>query len=332
MFVLMEIRMQLKLGALALVLALAAGAQAQTKRRVAVMNFDYATVTTSVQQLFGTNQDIGKGIADLLVDRLVNGGAYSVIERKELDKVLAEQNFSNSDRADPMSAAKIARVLGVNVIVIGSITQFGRDDKKTDVGGGALSGVTGRFGVGGVRKSESTAVVQITARMIDTSTAEILASCTAKGASSRSGGSLLGAGGGGAGAGGAGMDMKSSNFAATIIGEATTKAVADLGSQLDSRASQLPVQTVSISGMVADASPDGTLVVNIGSRNGLKVGDTLQVKHPGREIRDPASGKVLRRTEESLGTITITEVDENSAVGKFSGSGHPQVKDTVSNK
>ena len=141
--------MQSRLGGLVLVLALAGGAQAQTKKRVAVMNFDYAAVSSSVRQLFGSDQDVGKGIADMLVDRLVNDGVYSVIERKELDKVLAEQNFSNSDRADPTTAAKIARILGVNVIVIGSITQFGRDDKKTDVGGGALSGVTGRFGVGG---------------------------------------------------------------------------------------------------------------------------------------------------------------------------------------
>src|SRR6185437_325367 len=125
--------------------------------------------------------------ADLLVDKLVQDGVYSVIERKELDKILAEQNFSNSDRADPSSAAKIAKVLGVDAIIVGSITQFGRDDKKTDVGGGALAGVTGRFGIGGVQKTKSTAVVQITARMINTSTAEIMASITSKSESSRQG-------------------------------------------------------------------------------------------------------------------------------------------------
>ena len=62
-----------------------------------------------------------------------------MIERKQLDKILAEQNFSNSDRADPNSAAKIARILGVDAIIVGSITQFGRDDKSTNVGGGAAS-------------------------------------------------------------------------------------------------------------------------------------------------------------------------------------------------
>jgi curli biogenesis system outer membrane secretion channel CsgG len=313
--------------------AFVVGAQAQQpKKRVAVMNFDYATVTTYVQQIFGSNQDIGKGIADMLVDKLVNDGQYSIIERKELDKILAEQNFSNSDRADPNSAAKIARVLGVQAIIIGSITQFGRDDKSTGVGGGAIGGVTGRFGIGGVKRKEATAIVQITARMIDTNTAEILASCTAKGESERKGTSLLGAGGSDSGAGGGAFDMKSSNFGATIIGEATTKAVTDLGAQLDAKAMSLPTVEVSISGMVADAEPDGTVIINIGSRNGVKVGDTLNIAREGKKITDPATGKVLRSITSPVGTMVITQVDENSATGKFSGSGTPQVKDLVSNK
>ena len=43
---------------------------------------------------------------DLLVNYLVKDGSYSVIERSALDKIMAEQNFSNSDRADSTSAAK----------------------------------------------------------------------------------------------------------------------------------------------------------------------------------------------------------------------------------
>ena len=313
---------------------LVAGASAQQqKKRVAVMNFDYATVTTYVQQIFGTDRDIGKGIADLLVDKLVNDGQYSVIERKELDKILAEQNFSNSNRADPSSAAAIAKVLGVQAIIIGSITQFGRDDKSVGVGGGALGNVTGRFGLGGVRKSEANAVVQITARMIDTSTAEILASCTAKGESTRKGASLIGAGGSTAGPeAGGGVDMKSSNFGSTIIGEATTKAVNDLGAQLDAKATGLPTVAVVISGMVADAEPDGTVIVNVGSRSGVKVGDTLSITRKVREVKDPATGRVLRSIESPVGTVRVMQVDEDSATGQFSGSGKPEVKDTVTNK
>src|SRR2546427_4197848 len=180
---------------LVVALLIAGATAAQRKQRVAVMNFEYATVQSYVSAIFGQNQDVGKGIADLLVDKLVQDGKYSVIERKALDKILAEQNFSNSDRADPTSAAKIARLLGVDAIIIGSITQFGRDDKKTNIGGGALGGVTGRFGIGGVSKTNSKAVVAVTARMVSTDTAEILASVTGRGESQRSRTGLLGTGG-----------------------------------------------------------------------------------------------------------------------------------------
>jgi curli biogenesis system outer membrane secretion channel CsgG len=139
------------------------------RKRVAVMNFEYGTVLTSVQQIFGSNQDVGKGISDLLVMKLVTDGKYSVIERAALDKVLGEQNFSNSNRADSSTAAKIGKVLGVDMIIIGSITQFGRDDKKTTVGGGGYG--LGKFGIGGVQSKNSKAVVAVTARMIDTTTA-----------------------------------------------------------------------------------------------------------------------------------------------------------------
>lgn len=308
----------------------AAAAPAQQKKRVAIMNFDYATVQSEVASIFGTNQDVGKGIADLLVDKLVSDGTYSVIERKALDKILAEQNFSNSDRADPSSAAKIGKVLGVDAIIIGSITQFGRDDKSTAVGGGALGGVTGRFGIGGIKTSKARAAVAVTARMINTSTAEILASATGRGESTRSGTGLIGAGGSSAGLGGAGLDMKSSNFANTILGEATSAAVTDVAKQLEQKSSALPTNVVQVDGLVADVASDGTVTINVGSKDGVHVGDKLEIKRKVREIKDPATGKVIRRVEDTVGSITITDVDQQSAGGKFTGEAPAKVGDSVS--
>ena len=312
---------------------LVAGSQAQAqKKRVAVMNFDYATVQSGVAAIFGSNQDVGKGIADLLVDRLVTDGALSVIERKALDKVIAEQNFSNSDRADPASAAKIGKVLGVDAIIVGSITQFGRDDKQTTIGGDAMGRVTGRFGLGGVSKKNAKAVVAVTARMVDTSTGEILASVTGHGESTRSGTGLVGSGGSGTAAAGGVVDMKSSNFANSILGEAVSESVSQLARQLEAKANTLPTKTVAIDGMVADVSADGTMVLNVGSAAGVKVGDTLLVRRGTRKITDPATGKVLRVIEESVGQVRITDVDAQSSVGKFTGAGTAKVGDTVKNK
>ncbi len=310
---------------LSLLLA-AAPAYPQQKKRVAVFNFEYGTVQSGLYAIFGGNVDIGKGIADMIVDRLVNGGVYSVIERKSLDKILAEQNFSNSDRADASTAARLGRILGVDAIVIGSITQFGRDDKTTNYGG--FGRVTDKYGIGGIGKRESKAVVGISARLVSTETAEVLASATGNGQSSRSGTALLGAGGSSTAAAGGNYDMRSSNFANTILGEATAKAVTDLSKQLEGNAARLPTVVVKIEGLVADVNGN-SIILNIGSRAGIKIGDRLPVRRVTRTVTDPATGKVLRKITDIVGELTITEADESSAVGTFNGSGTPKVGDSV---
>jgi len=313
----------------ALLVALCPIAPAQSKKRVAVLDFDYATVRTVSAALFGTDRDIGKGISDIMVEKLVNGGVYSVIERAALDKVLTEQNFSNSDRADASTAAKIGQVLGVDAIIIGSITQFGSDDKSTSVGGAAVGRIGGRFGLGGVQRRESKAVVNISARMVSTSTAEILMVANGRAESNRSGTSLLGSGGSSAGAGLGGVDMTSTNFRATLIGEATYGAVGQASEQLQQKAASIPVKKIDVEGQVADVAGD-TIILNVGSKAGIQVGSKLLVQRKVREVRDPASGKVLRSIVDKLGEVVITEVDEVSSVGKFSGSDPPKVGDQVS--
>ncbi len=109
------------------------------------------------------------------------------------------------------------------------------------------------------------------------------------------------------------------------------KAVDDMAKQLDSKAASLPTVAIQqMNGLVADAAPDGTIIINVGSKGGVKVGDTLAVKRKVREVRDPATGKVLRSIEDAVGTVVIVEVDEGSATGKFTGAGAPKVGDTVS--
>jgi len=101
------------LRALLAVLVLTSTAVAQEKKRVAVLDFDYGTVRSAVQAYFGTDQDVGKGISLLLEQKLVQDGKYSVVDRNTMEKILKEQNFSNSDRVDPATAAKIGHILGV---------------------------------------------------------------------------------------------------------------------------------------------------------------------------------------------------------------------------
>jgi len=309
--------------ALALAAALAplpAGAQAPKRRpRIAVLDFDYATVLTYSQAVFGSNVDIGKGITSLLVTGLVKDGTYSIIERSALDKIMTEQNFSNSQRADPTSAAKLGKLLGVDAIIVGSITQFGNETKKVGLGGNG--GTWGGFGLGGIGHSNSKANVSITARIINVDTGEIMAVAEGTGQSSRSSTSLLGGGGHNWSSGGGNVDFGSSDFQNTIIGEATKAAVDKLSADVVTDAPKISVRTVVIDGLVA-AVDGGQIVINVGKQAGVNVGDQLEVVRVTKEIKDPATGAVIRRLTSSIGIIKATDVDDASAVcAAVSGSG-----------
>jgi len=162
-------------------------AQAQSKRPLmAVMDFDYGTVDNWWGQ-----HDIGKGMADQVVNALVEDGSFRVVERKKLDTVLAEQDFAQSDRADPSAAklAKVGKVLGVKYILAGSITKFSTEKR------GAGMRVKG-IGLGG---SKAKSEVALTARLIDATTGEILISAKGLGTSNKGGGADFSKGGFGVG-------------------------------------------------------------------------------------------------------------------------------------
>jgi len=306
--------------------ALAQEQQAPRKKRVAILDFDYGTVRSYVAGLFGTDVDVGKGISDLLVKHLVQDGTYSVIERKMLDKILAEQNFSNSDRANPATAAQLGKILGVDAIIVGTITQFGGEDKNVKVGG--AGGGFGGFGIGGFGRKKSKAIVTVDARVIDIDTAEILAVADGKGESSRSSTSLLGGGGSWGGWGAGGVDFGSSNFQETIIGEAVKLAVEDMTKDLVASNDRLKVRTVVVEGLVA-AVDGGVIILNVGAKTGLKLGDELSVERVGREIKDPATGQVIRRMTNKIGVVKITEIDDISAVCTLVSGTDIQVGDMV---
>jgi curli biogenesis system outer membrane secretion channel CsgG len=295
------------------------GSGAKRRPRLAILDFDYGTVQTYSSAIFGTNVDIGKGIQQMLVTDLVKDGTYSIIERAALDKIMTEQNFSNSQRADPTSAAKIGKLLGVDAIIVGTITQFGNETKKTNIGG--AGGNWGGFGIGGVGHSKSNANVAIDCRIVNVDTGEILAVAEGAGTSSRSSTSLLGGGGNWHGGGGGNVDFGSSDFQSTIIGEATKMAVDKLSADMVTNAPKIAVRTITIDGLVA-AVDGGQIVLNVGKRAGVNVGDQLEVVRVTREIKDPTTGAVLRRLTTSVGIIKATDVDDGSSVcSAVSGTG-----------
>lgn len=195
-------------------------AQSKSGRQVvAVLDFDFG----AIERWWGQD-DIGKGIADQLVDELVNDGTFRVVERKKLGALLGEQDLARSDRADPSAAqiARVGKVLGARYLLVGSITKFAVEQKG---GGLRVKGI----GIGG---GGAKAEVNLTARLIDTSTSEILASIKAEGSSKK--GTALNLS-----KGGTGLNIHSSEFRESALGDAQEKACVDAVKRLVARADRL---------------------------------------------------------------------------------------------
>ena len=295
----------------------AAPTQAE-KKRVIVDEFDYSTVKTAVQSVFNTQQDIGKGIRAMLVTRLAQANKVVVVERAKIANLTKEQDFNASNRVKQGSGARVGQISGADALLSGDIVVFGRDDKKRSIkGGGLIGGV-----IGGIAssKNEDKAVVTIDYRLIDAETSEIIATGEAKGESVRKG-NALGAIGGAIGKGVAGVqvDMTSSNFAQTIIGEATQDCVNKLADILLEQTANMKKSVRPVEGRVADVS-GRTLTLNVGGNDGVNVGETFEVLRIVREVKDPVTKETLDVVTEKTGEMTITNVRDKIATGSYTGS------------
>ncbi len=288
------------------------------KKRVIVDEFDYSAVMTSVAAVFGTNQNIGKGIRAMLTNRLGQQGKVVIVERAKINSLMAEQDRNASNRVKQGSGAKIGRISGADALLTGDITIFGRDDKKKHVSGGGLFGA----GIGAIAAARSTdkAVVAVDYRVVDAETSEVVATGEARGESVRKG-TALGALGGafGKGIAGAEFDMTSSNFAQTIIGEATQDCVNKLADILDTQVASIKKEARAVEASVADVS-GSSMIITAGANDGVNTGDVFEILRAVREVKDPTTHEVLDRITEKTGEMTITSVRDKIASGAYTGS------------
>src|SRR5581483_3728605 len=154
------------------------------KKTMSIENFDYSTVMTSVQAIFGTQQNIGQGINAMMTKRIAEDGRFTVVERRKVNNIMKEQDFAASNRVKQGTGARIGQIKGAELTLMGDIVVFGRDDRK--VGGGAGAIVGGVGGGAGGYKSDAKAVVVLDFRLVDTETSEVVATGEARGESKRS--------------------------------------------------------------------------------------------------------------------------------------------------
>ncbi len=264
----------------------------------------------------------------MLVKRVSQDGKYTVVERRKVANIMKEQDFAASNRVKQGTGARVGQIRGANLTLMGDIVVFGRDDRRTSAGAGAIVGGAG--GAAGGYKGDAKAVVVLDYRIVDTETSEVVASGEARGESKRtSKGFGAGMFVGGVGVGG-GFNMTSSNFAETIIGEATMDAVDKLAVDINMRNLNGGAEgrENDLDARVADVSGN-SITINAGSGAGLAVGQTYTIYHKGKEIKDPTTGEVLDVQTTPIGQLTITMVRDRISMGNYSGSAAPVVGDVV---
>jgi curli biogenesis system outer membrane secretion channel CsgG len=219
--------MQRSGGLLVLLLAgTAPNVAAQAARpTVAVMEFDCPASAVP-----SPCDDVGRGAADQLVDRLVDDGRLRLIERTAIEVVLGEQDFAAMDRSNPDAAtlARIGEALGVRYVVAGAITKLVTSDRK--LGGGTAGAVArGMFGpVGGLSIRKAKQEVSLSARLIDTSTGQVVASAKGAGVAKKGQGVTVASDAPEA----SGSAAESNEFRASGLGQAADLAVATLATEL----------------------------------------------------------------------------------------------------
>ena len=111
----------------------ARGVQAQEKtgkRRVAVFVFEDKT---DHRYHWWNGQPVGDGMSDMLTTTLVKSGKYRVMERAQMEQLLKEQGLGMAGVTTPQTAAQAGKMLGVELAIMGAVTEFGY--KKVSTGG-----------------------------------------------------------------------------------------------------------------------------------------------------------------------------------------------------
>ena len=146
---------------LTFVLSLGSGSlYAQEKPSLGVLRF-----TNNVAGIEWWNSRVADELADMLTSELIGTRAFQVLERKEIDTVISEQDLSASGRVDKSTLVKMKGIKGARYLIAGTIAAFEASGSK----GGKI-----RFkGISlGLNKSKTYIAVDV--KIIDTETGEMI--------------------------------------------------------------------------------------------------------------------------------------------------------------
>ncbi len=256
--------------------------------RIAVMDFDNKSQWGGYQ--------LGQGAADILTTELVKTGKFDIYEREQLKSLMQEQDLGASGRVDASTAAKIGKIIGVNFIITGAVTEYGKSNSGISGGGYFNVGKTGYH-------------TAVDIRIVDAVTSKIVYAETATHSKTSRNVKVMGFGGG-------------ESFNEKLATETMREAIKEVSAKIaafDLKVTAAPKGP----GKAQIADVDGKIItLSKGSSAGLKSGETLTVKRKGKVIKDPSTGKVIRIKYKTIGKIKMTTVESGYSEAKIvSGNG-----------
>ena len=91
----------------------------QKQPRIAVLPFEDTNTASK-------NDGYGRAISGMLMTELINGKVFQVVERSEIERMMQEMAFQISGAVDANTAKQIGAILGVDILVFGTVAKFSR--------------------------------------------------------------------------------------------------------------------------------------------------------------------------------------------------------------
>lgn len=242
--------------------------------------------------------DIQNGIARLLAETLAQNPFYMLVPT---DSVRAVLNRWSTRKVTPQTLRKVGHELEADILITGNIQQF--DLSRFMVGSHMI---------GGYKSYSST--VQLEARLLRVVDGKELGVMTGEGEIKDRdlGLNLLGKPSDrdsqfyGLDA----IEFGSEEFRQTILGQALMEALKKL--QRKTEEIILPPSVLQPSQgpqIVVLMVEEGAIYVNLGWEDDVSIGDKFETYVPGKELRDPATGAALGRTDDKImGVLQIVEI------------------------
>jgi curli biogenesis system outer membrane secretion channel CsgG len=257
------------------------------KPTVAVMKFENRAP-------FPMNWNLGDGMKDIMVDRLMATRRFRVIERPEIDSVIRELQFQNTGATRQERRAQMGRLTNVEYLIKGTVTDFGH-----------VAAARGFLGLPSldIFGGHSRAIMGLTFYVVEVESGEIICSQSLEESVSASDMTVK--------AVYRDVAMGGSVFYKTPLGRAAAKvidrAVGRVGETIAARP-WVP--------KVALVQDDGMVVVNGGANRSVRAGTCFEVFERGQPIHDPDTGDVIgQQPGKSVGRIEIREVCKLYSVG-----------------